>query len=172
MKHLEHRPTNKKVKLRHQRATSVDVSDSEEDESHIPEAPVSPNDGERELFLTRKYMRRWWQAAGLPGHPALCEEEKSEVSGVPWAKGIAPKLEGRIRIINVAAWFLRCSSCWLAARRLRKHWMARWVAVHHIKCHWDMWLIEDAMSAHSGRSELDIIDAQAWRLRHSTTMTP
>lgn len=92
-------PPAKRFKPNHEHAPYVDESDSEGDEgySSLHETDSKPDD--RELFIMRKYMRRWWRTAGLPGHPNLCEE-KMDSPGVPWAKGITPRVEGRIKIIN------------------------------------------------------------------------
>ena len=92
-------PPCKRFKPNHDHAPYIDESESEGDEgySSLHETETKPND--RELFIMRKYMRRWWRTAGLPGHPNLCEE-KAESPSVPWAKGITPRVEGRIKIIN------------------------------------------------------------------------
>ncbi|KAL9078154.1 MAG: hypothetical protein Q9157_002912 [Trypethelium eluteriae] len=55
------------------------LSDSEDDHSDIKAVPTE-----------------WWRLSGLRGHPNLCDE-LGEDFGVHWTKGIAPKLEGRIK---------------------------------------------------------------------------
>lgn len=75
-------------------------SDSEDDASDLPAVTSEQqSQRERELQIMRKVMRKWWRLAGLPGHPRMCEE-KGETFGVMWTKGIAPRLEGRIKIIG------------------------------------------------------------------------
>ena len=79
---------------------SLEDSDSENDASDLPAViPDQQSRRERELQIMRKVMRKWWRLAGLPGHPRMCEE-KGEEFGVMWTKGIAPRLEGRIRIVG------------------------------------------------------------------------
>lgn len=63
----------------------------------IPTHQHTPED--RELMLKRRVVRKWWRLAGLTGHPSMCEEQGHEF-GVHWAKGICPRLEGRIRIVG------------------------------------------------------------------------
>ena len=76
------------------------LSDSEDDEAQAP--PVSPQAGQkqRELDLMRRVTRKWWRLAGITGHPGLCEEAEEDF-GVHWAKGVCPRVEGRIKIIGV-----------------------------------------------------------------------
>ncbi|KXT01928.1 hypothetical protein AC578_2548 [Pseudocercospora eumusae] len=69
-------------------------SDSE-DEHDVPEDPVR----ERELYVMRKVMRKWCRLAGLDGKSELCAQ-KGEDFAVAWTRGIAPRLEGRIKIIG------------------------------------------------------------------------
>lgn len=89
-------PPAKRSKPNPDHTDYVDDSESESDEIYSPLVPTEPAANERELFLMRRYMRKWWRLAGLPGHPNLCEERRDDDSGVPWAKGIAPRVEGRI----------------------------------------------------------------------------
>ena len=83
-------------------------SDSEDDDRHRADLPAVPSGAnahhemmsrERELLVMRKVMRKWWRIAGLPGHPALADDH-DEDSGVHWTKGICPRVEGRIRMID------------------------------------------------------------------------
>ena len=80
----------------------LDHSESEDNSSHradLPAVGVGHAQRERELVLMRKVMRKWWRLAGLPGHPAMCEEVNDDF-GLHWAKGICPRLEGRIRMVG------------------------------------------------------------------------
>ena len=82
---------------------AIDDSESEDDTMDIPAViPAQQSQRERELQIMRKVMRKWWRLAGLPGHPRMCEAEGEEF-GVGWTKGIAPRLEGRIKIIGAEA---------------------------------------------------------------------
>ncbi|KAK3706634.1 hypothetical protein LTR37_012643 [Vermiconidia calcicola] len=74
-------------------------SDSEDDSTDLPPVPIEPSTRERELLVMRRVMRKWWRLAGLKGHPEMCAEIGDEF-GVNWTRGIAPRLEGRIKIIN------------------------------------------------------------------------
>jgi hypothetical protein len=74
-------------------------SDSEDDHTDVPAVPTDLSKSEHDLLIMRKVMRKWWRLAGLKGHPNMCSEV-GEDFGVHWARGIAPKLEGRIKIIN------------------------------------------------------------------------
>jgi hypothetical protein len=70
-------------------------SDSEDDDADLPEAPAK----ERQLRIMRTVMRKWRRVAGLPGHADMCEQKGDEFA-VPWTRGIAPRLEGRIRMVG------------------------------------------------------------------------
>jgi 5'-nucleotidase len=78
---------------------AADSSDSEEDESNAKTSPGS-SESEKKLVLARKVVRKWWRLAGLKGHPALCEGGAGEDFSVPWTKGVAPRVEGRIRCLG------------------------------------------------------------------------
>lgn len=86
-------------KQRKQDSSHVSDSESEDEGTDFPPPPSDPVAYERELQIMRKVIRKWWRLAGLQGHPNMCAE-KSEEFGVEWTHGIAPRLEGRIRIIN------------------------------------------------------------------------
>ena len=74
-------------------------SDSEDDTSDLPAVPMQHSESERQLIIMRKVMRKWWRLVGLKGHPNMCAEQGEEF-GVHWTRGIAPRLEGRIRMVN------------------------------------------------------------------------
>lgn len=76
-------------------------SDSEDDDTDLPAVPIQPTDGERELIIMRKVMRKWWRLTGLSGHPTMCDTVGEEF-GVHWTKGICPRVEGRIKIVDAA----------------------------------------------------------------------
>lgn len=74
--------------------------DSEEDSSASATSPTDANESERRLGIMRKVMRKWWRLAGLHGHPSIAHENLGEFD-VEWPRGIAPRLEGRIKIAGV-----------------------------------------------------------------------
>lgn len=76
----------------------VGDSSSSEDEDYLPQDPAR----ERELAIMRKVMRKWWRLAGLPGNARVCEQ-KGEDFAVAWTRGIAPRVEGRIKIVGQKA---------------------------------------------------------------------
>ncbi|EME82924.1 uncharacterized protein MYCFIDRAFT_153650 [Pseudocercospora fijiensis CIRAD86] len=95
---LAHRPS-KSRKLKHEECTTAAAADSDsEDEHDLPEDPIR----ERELYVMRKVMRKWCRLAGLHGKAEMCAQ-KGEDFAVAWTRGIAPRLEGRIKIVGAAA---------------------------------------------------------------------
>lgn len=79
--------------------TDIHVSDSEDEGSDMPPVAMEMEGRDRELVVMRKVMRKWWRVAGLKGHPAMCDEVDEDF-GVHWTRGICPRLEGRIRMVN------------------------------------------------------------------------
>ncbi|KAF2674392.1 5'-nucleotidase [Microthyrium microscopicum] len=57
---------------------------------------------EQKLMLARKVVRKWRRLAGLVEHSETCDSlDESEMS-IDWTKAIAPRLEGRIKIVESA----------------------------------------------------------------------
>ena len=81
---------------------ALDPSDSEDEVEAGNDSNTSPefSEAEKKLVLARKVVRKWWRLAGLKGHPALCDGEAGEDFSVPWTKGVAPRVEGRIRCLG------------------------------------------------------------------------
>jgi len=81
---------------------ALDPSDSEEEEEvgNDAKASAEDSDAEKKLVLARRVVRKWWRLAGLKGHPALCDGEAEKDFSVPWTKGVAPRVEGRIRCLG------------------------------------------------------------------------
>lgn len=79
---------------------TFDLSDSD-DESKLKHSRVYQEqlERDRQLALARRACRRWWTLSHLPGHPGLVEERNEQFS-VSWTRAVAPRLEGRIRIIG------------------------------------------------------------------------
>lgn len=78
--------------------THIDLSAATDARTHSAPRDAAKLD-EWELRLMRKVTRKWWRLTGLKGHPAMCDAVDEEI-GVPWTKGICPRLEGRIRIVD------------------------------------------------------------------------
>ena len=80
----------------------TDSSDSEAEVENETKTKTSPesSEAEKKMVLARKVVRKWWRLAGLEGHPALCEGGAGEDFSVPWTKGVAPRVEGRIRCLG------------------------------------------------------------------------
>ena len=96
---LAERPAKARKLSRQESTTGEALSDSEdEDDDDLPDDPAR----ERELAIMRKVMRKWWRLAGLPGNPRMVEQKGDEFA-VAWTKGIAPRLEGRIKMIESVA---------------------------------------------------------------------
>lgn len=96
---LSFAPSHQEPKHRKQDPYQISESDSEDDGADMAPVANDPPARERELIIMRKVMRKWWRIAGLNGRPNMCAEQGEEF-GVPWTRGIAPRLEGRIKIIN------------------------------------------------------------------------
>ena len=62
----------------------LDETDDEED-SH-PHAVASAQRRERDLYLIRKVIRRWFRLAGLKGHPSCCDSLGEGQYKVHWTK--------------------------------------------------------------------------------------
>ncbi|KAF2864293.1 5'-nucleotidase [Piedraia hortae CBS 480.64] len=92
---------------KHPRIQAVDESliapsDSEDDGSvrgSVSAAGKLLTDNERQLVLVRKVIRKWWRLAGLKGQPATCDSQDEEF-GALWARGICPRVEGRIVVLG------------------------------------------------------------------------
>ncbi|KAF2092166.1 5'-nucleotidase [Saccharata proteae CBS 121410] len=75
--------------------------DSEDEEADLKAAATEVSPREREIVIMRKVMRKWWRLTGLDGHPNLCDELGEGEFQINWTKAIAPRLEGRIRMVEV-----------------------------------------------------------------------
>jgi len=74
-------------------------SDSEDETLDVAPVPASSSKKERELIITRKLLKKWRRLAGLSGQPDVDDAQSGEfIAG--WSKGIAPRLEGRIKIVG------------------------------------------------------------------------
>lgn len=64
--------------------------------SDVEEDDAGESSASREHALARKVVRKWWRLAGLKGQPACCAERADEGACPAWARGVAPRVEGRI----------------------------------------------------------------------------
>ena len=96
---LSSAPSEQELKQRKYDPTQTSDSESEDDTAGLAAVTTDSLNRERQLLIMRKVMRKWWRLAGLKGNPRMCAEA-GEDFGVHWTRGIAPRLEGRITIIN------------------------------------------------------------------------
>ncbi|KAF2138069.1 uncharacterized protein K452DRAFT_301442 [Aplosporella prunicola CBS 121167] len=83
--------------------TPLNESESEDDEADLKPTNMAVRQRERELVIMRKVMRKWWRLTGLQGHPKLCDELGEGEFMINWTKAIAPRLEGRIKMVTAVA---------------------------------------------------------------------
>jgi 5'-nucleotidase len=98
-KPLKHKDV-RNVRKKHLKGDETPVSDSEDEEGaalKVGNVEQEVLDEERELLIMRRVMKKWWRLAGLKGHPGLADTD--EFSTVHWTKAIAPRLEGRIKMV-------------------------------------------------------------------------
>jgi hypothetical protein len=99
--------------------TPFDEEEDEKVEGHQLDPVGAHGEDERQLEIMRRVMRKWWRLTGLPGHPGLCDSVSECDFMVNWTKvsalsechclcmmnanvpqAIAPRLEGRIKIVE------------------------------------------------------------------------
>ncbi|EOD43737.1 Homeobox [Neofusicoccum parvum] len=78
-------------------------TDSEGESSEPKRANHVVEDLERKRVLMRRVMRKWWRLAGLKGQPRCGDPLGEGEFTVNWTKAIAPRLEGRIKIVSTSA---------------------------------------------------------------------
>lgn len=83
-------------------AKYVDDSDDEEETAEAGDEDVAEH--ERKLRIMRQVMNKWRRLAGI-SLPKSCDSigEGEFAAAVAWTRGVAPRVEGRINIIGVAA---------------------------------------------------------------------
>ncbi|KAK3306302.1 Metallo-dependent phosphatase-like protein [Chaetomium strumarium] len=96
------------TRIRQRRASIPPMLASAEDDS---ESEDSGEDGERarqkahaldrELAIMRRVFHKWCRRAGVNGN--TCDELPQGESEVSWTRAIAPRVEGRIRMVSVGA---------------------------------------------------------------------
>lgn len=87
-------------KLRQRRTgLSLDSDESsEEDEGTDEDGDRSVQEVDRELAIMRKVFHKWCRLAGVEGR--ACDNLTEEEVDCAWTRAIAPRLEGRIRMIG------------------------------------------------------------------------
>lgn len=80
---------------------AVGKSEEEEQRADLPiPQRDSPTTTERQTHLARKVLRKWYRLAGIRRPPGVIDEEgEDDGFGVAWCVGIAPRVEGRIRVV-------------------------------------------------------------------------
>ncbi|KAF2099902.1 5'-nucleotidase [Rhizodiscina lignyota] len=74
--------------------------ESDDENSDLKAVPTHVSQRERELVIMRKVMRKWWRLTGLSGHPQMCDELSEGEFTVHWTRAVAPRLEGRIKVVS------------------------------------------------------------------------
>jgi 5'-nucleotidase len=74
-------------------------SDSEDEILDIVPGLAQSSKKERDLIIMRRVTKKWRRLAGLSGQPDV-EDVQSGEFVVGWSRGIAPRLEGRIKIVG------------------------------------------------------------------------
>lgn len=84
--------------------TPLNESDTDsEDEAEPRRANNVVEELERKRVLMRKVMRKWWRLAGLKGQPRCGDPLGEGEFTINWTKAIAPRLEGRIKMVSTSA---------------------------------------------------------------------
>lgn len=71
---------------------------SHEETDYLLLTATSPTDEERRRSLARRVLRKWMRVAGIEGHAVGCVAEAGDEFTPAWTQGIAPRVEGRIRV--------------------------------------------------------------------------
>ncbi|OJD29792.1 5-nucleotidase [Diplodia corticola] len=83
--------------------TPLNESDTDsEDEAEPKRANAAVEELERKSVIMRKVMRKWWRLAGLEGQPRCGDPLGEGEFTINWTKAIAPRLEGRIRMVSTS----------------------------------------------------------------------
>lgn len=61
---------------------------------------LQPSEHEVKLYIVRKAVRKWRRLAGLQGESSACDSIDEADFHTKWTKAIAPKVEGRIKMIG------------------------------------------------------------------------
>jgi hypothetical protein len=92
------------TKLRSRRSSLVPADEAENSSS----SSDGEDDGieavevdDKELGIMRRVFKKWCRLAGVQGR--ACDELKESEFEAPWTKAVAPKVEGRIRIVDSKA---------------------------------------------------------------------
>jgi len=82
-------------------AKYVDDSDDEEHTQESDEVLDKVSIQERQTHIMRQVMNKWRRIAGI-AQPQSCDNIKEGGFQVDWTRAIAPRIEGRIRMVGAA----------------------------------------------------------------------
>lgn len=79
-----------------------DDSDNDESEEEVEHARESVRGVDRQLAIMRRVFRKWRRFAGVRGDAADGTDEvvEGDLGGASWTRAIAPRVEGRIRMVT------------------------------------------------------------------------
>ncbi len=86
------------TKLRERRASVTPLNEHVAEETHVGDDEAEVENIDRELRIMRRVFRKWSHRAGV--HGRVCDELKEGEYEADWTKAIAPKLEGRIQMVE------------------------------------------------------------------------
>ncbi|KAL1966178.1 hypothetical protein VTN77DRAFT_4730 [Rasamsonia byssochlamydoides] len=79
------------------------LTSPQEELNYITFTARSPAEEERRLRLARMVIRKWMRLAGIQRSNAGCVDDADEEFTPCWTQGIAPRVEGRIVVVDTAA---------------------------------------------------------------------
>lgn len=79
------------------------LTSPQEELNYITFPATSPAEEERRLRLARMVIRKWMRLAGVQRTNAGCVDDAAEEFTPCWTQGIAPRVEGRIVVVDTAA---------------------------------------------------------------------
>lgn len=89
------------ARLRQRRGSMPPADDADDDSDEEGEDGDGDEEMERELRIMRRVFKKWCRVAGVQGK--MCDDLDEAEFQVEWTKAIAPKLEGRIRMVGGTA---------------------------------------------------------------------
>ncbi|KAK4238314.1 Metallo-dependent phosphatase-like protein [Achaetomium macrosporum] len=91
----------RRASIRPMLASDEDESDSEDSAEDRESARQNAQALDRELAIMRRVFHKWCRRAGVNGN--TCDELPQGESEVSWTRAIAPRVEGRIRMVTGGA---------------------------------------------------------------------
>jgi 5'-nucleotidase len=92
--------TLKKSSVPGQNERSPDSTGDDEPSSYDSDYAMDFDISDRRLATVRKVVKKWRRLAGLKNDTAVCDAMGEGEFKISWTKAIAPRLEGRIRIVG------------------------------------------------------------------------